>query len=372
MVAAAVTDGTAVKVVMSRPRSDAPHPRVTARPVSAAGGVKWLLAFRQETSESHANLVPDEAAKRLAELARQYDDVHLHTREEHVIASRNPAGRLKLKRRPAEHAAAEPAPHNREPGSVIPDGTPVPFLVEVGVMTPEGKVRAKHRRKFRQINRYLEMVMDVDSSLPAAGVNVVDFGCGKSYLTFALHHLFSRREPFIVGLDRRADVIATCQGIARRTGASGLSFRTGDIESHVPDARVDMVVSLHACDTATDDALAQAVKWNAPVIFAVPCCQHELATLLAGNTPRALVRHGIVRERTAALVTDALRAAALEAAGYRAEVVEFIDMEHTAKNVLIRATKRKAVRQDAAAEYLELKAHHGLGAIRTDSILEVT
>jgi hypothetical protein len=220
---------------------------------------------------------------------------------------------------------------------------PVPFLVELGVMTAEGKVRAQRYDKFRQVNRFLELVEDVLPSLPDGRLRIVDFGSGKSYLTFALHHLLTAvhgREVEIVGLDLKVEVVEHCETLARRLDAEGLRFEVGDIAGYGGLAGVDLVVSLHACDTATDDALDRAVRAGAPVILAVPCCQHELLPQLDNAALAPLLRHGTLRERFAAEVTDAARAQLLGAVGYDVQVVEFIELEHTPKNVLLRAVAR--------------------------------
>ena len=228
-------------------------------------------------------------------------------------------GETVLRRPPSRQAA--PREHDRRKQYLLEEGTPVPFLVELGVMTPDGKVRKSRYDKFRQVNRFLELVDDVVPSLrPEGTLRVVDFGCGKSYLTFAIHHLLTElrgRSVEIVGLDLKEDVIATCASFAERSGAAGLRFERGDIASFEADEDVDLVVSLHACDTATDEALAQAVRWQADAILAVPCCQKEAYRQLESQLLAPLLRHGLAKERFAALVTDTLRAQLLELAGYR-------------------------------------------------------
>ena len=240
----------------------------------------------------------------------------------------------------------------------------MPFLVELGVMTPEGAVRKSRYDKFRQVNRFLELVDDVVPSLrPEGTLRVVDFGCGKSYLTFAIHHLLTvlrGREVELVGLDLKEDVIAACSALAERSGAAGLRFERGDIAGFDAGEDVDLVVSLHACDTATDEALAQAVRWGADAILAVPCCQKEAYRQLESSLLAPLLRHGLAKERFGALVTDALRAQLLELAGYRTQLVEFVALEHTAKNVLIRAVKGKPAGADVRRAYEELRDSLGL------------
>jgi SAM-dependent methyltransferase len=231
-------------------------------------------------------------------------------------------------------------------------------------MTPDGRVRKSRYDKFRQVNRFLELVDDVVPALRTQGtLRIVDFGCGKSYLTFAIHHLLTElrgRAVEIVGLDVKDDVIASCSALAARTGASGLRFERGEIAAFDAGGLVDLVVALHACDTATDEALAQAVRWDADAILAVPCCQKEAYRQLESPLLAPLLRHGLAKERFAALVTDTLRAQLLELAGYEAQLVEFIDLEHTAKNVLIRAVKGKRPGADARRAYEELRDALGL------------
>jgi len=245
------------------------------------------------------------------------------------------------------------------------------------VMTADGRVKSSMTHKFRQINRFVELVNDIVPSFePERELRVVDFGCGKSYLTFALHHLLTEihgRTVRIIGLDRKADVIGHCAEIARRLGCRGLEFREGDITDHRENDPVDLAVALHACDTATDDALAQALRWKTRVILAVPCCHHELAKKIDGGDLAPLMRHGILHERFAALATDALRSLVLEICGYATQVVEFIDLEHTAKNILIRAVRRDqldpAHRAARLAEYNGLKRLLGIETPYLERIL---
>jgi SAM-dependent methyltransferase len=266
-------------------------------------------------------------------------------------------------RRPPSRPVARRG-HDRRKQYLLDEGTLVPFLVELGVMTPEGGVRKSRYDKFRQVNRFLELVDDVVPSLRSEGtLRVVDFGCGKSYLTFAIHHLLTElrgRRVEIVGLDLKEDVIATCSSFAERSRAAGLHFERGDIASYDAGDDVDLVVSLHACDTATDEALAQAVRWHADAILAAPCCQKEAYRQLESRLLAPLLRHGLAKERFASLVTDTLRAQLLELAGYRTQLVEFVPLEHTAKNVLIRAVKGARASADVRRAYEDLRDSLGL------------
>ena len=234
--------------------------------------------------------------------------------------------------------------HNRTKEYLLPEGTAVPFLVDLGVMTADGKVVKAKYDKFRQINRFLEFIRDI---LPALKkdreLTILDFGCGKSYLTFAMYYYLKELNGYdinVTGLDLKADVIDRCNRLAKKYGYSKLNFLCGDVADYEGIAHADMVVTLHACDTATDYALAKAVKWGASVILSVPCCQHEFNKTISNDTFAPVFSFGIIKERTAALMTDGLRGCLLNAAGYETQILEFIDMEHTPKNLLIRGIKK--------------------------------
>lgn len=243
--------------------------------------------------------------------------------------------------------------HNRQKRYVLQEGIPVPFLVDLGVMTGEGRVVRARYDKFRQINRFLEFIEDVLPRLDKERENtIIDFGCGKSYLTFAMYHYLNRIQGYpiqVIGLDLKKDVIARCNLLAEKYGYDRLAFYHGDIANYEGVDQVDMVVTLHACDTATDYALAKAVRWKAKVILSVPCCQHELNGQMKNEMMRPVFRYGVIKERMAALYTDGLRAEILEREGYRTQILEFIDMEHTPKNLLIRAV-RTGKKKDNEAE----------------------
>lgn len=347
--------------------------KVTVRPIELGGATTYQWTGRVGSREVHENLSADQFRQRAkAVFGEIYGDAHLYTREADYTLRKKPNGPLKVKRAPSSLSPQTPAEHNREKQYLIPAGTVCPFLVEVGVMQPDGKVRPTMYHKFRQINRYLEFVNDILPMLPAEGqLNVVDFGCGKSYLTFALHHLLTSihgRVVSIVGLDLKEDVIEDCSQIAKRLKCEGLRFEVGRIESFDPsqlsvgdvgkECTVHLTVSLHACDTATDDALAAAIRWNSDAILAVPCCQHELHQMLDRNVLPSLTGYGILKERFASMATDALRARLLETRGYKTQILEFIEMEHTPKNLLLRAVRRK--QPDPDGEAFRLSAYESL------------
>ena len=258
--------------------------------------------------------------------------------------------------------------HNRIKNYIIPEGTPVPFLIRLGVMTPEGKIVNSKYDKFKQINRFLEYINDILPSVLEQKkcedypLQIADFGCGKSYLTFAVHYYLTQIKKIdckIIGLDLKEDVIEYCNSLAKEFDCSGLIFKTGDISKYSDSEKEhnpDIVITLHACDTATDYALKYAVLKNAKAILSVPCCQHEINMKLEqyrreledtdAEVCKPLLKYGLIRERVSALITDSLRAEYLESAGYKVDVMEFIDMSHTPKNILLRAV-RKNQKKDA-------------------------
>ena len=233
--------------------------------------------------------------------------------------------------------------HNRTKKYIIQEGKPVAFMIDLGVMGQDGKIIRTRYDKFRQINRFLEYIEDILPKLDKEReLTIIDFGCGKSYLTFAMYYYLKELKGYnirIIGLDLKADVIEHCNELRTRYGYDKLDFYVGDIATYKDVDKVDMVVTLHACDTATDYALAKAVKWGAEVILSVPCCQHEANRTIKSDILSPVMDYGIFKERMAAIVTDAARAKLLTANGYDTQILEFIDMEHTPKNLLIRAVK---------------------------------
>lgn len=271
-----------------------------------------------------------------------YTRCNAFAKETEFILMISSKGKISFKKKANASAHNVNTAHNRKKNYIIDAATAAAPLVDMGIFTSDGKVVNSMYDKYRQINRFIEIIDDEASKIQKDEINIIDFGCGKSYLTFVLYYYFTeilKKRVNITGLDLKADVIEKCNAAAQKYGYENLHFELGDINGYKTDKSIDMVITLHACDTATDHALYNAVSWNAKYIFSVPCCQHELNAQIKSDNFGILTRYGILKERFAAIATDAIRANALEACGYKTQVLEFIDMEHTPKNLLIRAVK---------------------------------
>ena len=355
---------------LSKPRRSDParYSRVTVDPVNVRGAARYRWRYHYSTRTTDEHLAPDETVRRLVHLVGgEFRQAQLRATDADFQLLAGSKGTTVLRRAPTRPELSRQ--HDRTKQHVLMEGTPVPFLVELGVQTAAGQVKAQRRDKFRQVNRFLELVEDVLPALPSGQLRVVDFGSGKSYLTFALHYLLTvlhERNVDLVGLDLKEDVVATCNALASKLGSRGLRFEVGDIAGYGGVDTADLVVSLHACDTATDAALERAVRWNAPVILAVPCCQHELLAQIRNAPLAPLLDRGLLRARFASDVTDAARAQLLEAVGYDVQLVEFVELEHTPKNVLVRATRRPT--RDRAKAYAAYRRF--ADALGIDPVLE--
>ena len=340
-------DEQLIRIILSSPRKGLEESKVRIRPVLLKKQLKFQAEILRGTKMYHENYGKEEMAARIAEwMETSFCRLQAESGRGTLNVLVSKKGRVTLKEKKEPSCVKAPVlEHNRKKRYLLEEGRPVGYLVDLGVMTAEGKIVHARYDKFRQINRFLEFVEDILPELPAdREVTILDFGCGKSYLTFALYDYLKVCRGLdirIIGLDLKADVIEQCSALGRKYGYEKLEFLKGDIAGYEGREQVDMVVTLHACDTATDYALYKAIRWNAKVILSVPCCQHELNGQISNEELSPVLRYGLLKERMAALVTDGLRAQLLERQGYDAQILEFIDMEHTPKNILIRAVKRR-------------------------------
>lgn len=342
-----------VQAVLSNPRKKEGILKVKVRPIEKKGNLLFQLESFTKTQAFHENLDPISARDRLLEYMEEFRQMQVSTVHMNYTVLVSKKGKVTIQKK-ASKGSVRPVElsHNRSKKYILEEGIPVPFLQDLGVMTKDGKIVHSRFDKFRQINRFLEFIEDILPKLEKdREITILDFGCGKSYLTFAMYyylHVLKEYDIRIIGLDLKSDVIHHCNELSRKYGYDKLEFLVGDIADYEGVREVDMVVTLHACDTATDYALYKAVKWHASVILSVPCCQHELNRKMQCETLSGAFQYGLIKERTAALMTDAMRGQLLEMKGYKTQLLEFIDMEHTPKNILIRGVKSKGLLPKAA------------------------
>ena len=342
---------TLIRVILSNPSSKDGVIKICARPMLKNKSLLFQIEEYTKTQVFHKNLTAGDASSYLtgklssdtSSQTASFKNALVETKSftANVLVSKKGTITIKKKMNASPKQTKISLSHNRKKKYILEEGIPVPFLIDLGVMTQNGSIVNAHYDKFRQINRFLEYIEDILPSLPTGReLRILDFGCGKSYLTFAIYYYLKVLKGYpvrITGLDLKEDVIRHCNELAVKYGYDKLEFLCGDIAYYDGCSQVDMVVTLHACDTATDYALAKAVGWGAKVILSVPCCQHELNKQMKNDLLSPVLHYGILKERMAALMTDGLRAQILEANGYRTQILEFIDMAHTPKNLLIRA-----------------------------------
>ncbi len=362
------------EIIVSNPRNKEGVTKVKVRPILLKKELLFQVSSFKGKQVFHENVNEETLKEQCVKwLQDDFGQLELHHENGSLICLSNKKGTLTIKEKKAqkEKAGTNEKPcavdaktqkkdsnnkaniseirmqelsHNRKKKYILEENVPVGFLIDLGVQTPQGKIIRTAYDKFRQINRFLEFIEDVLPALEDREViRILDFGCGKSYLTFAIYHYLHElkgKNVQIIGLDLKEDVIARCNALKDKYGYENLKFLTGDIKDYTGQDEVDMVVTLHACDVATDYALYKAINWNAKVILSVPCCQHEVNRQIQNEVLEPMLKYGLIKERMAALVTDSLRALILEKQGYDTQLLEFIDMTHTPKNALIRAVKR--------------------------------
>lgn len=342
-----------VDMVISGARGGGDFIKIKVRPVMIRDSLYFQVSRYTDKQVFHENMTAEDALETLSGwILHDFRQAQIRMQDEMVTVLVSKKGKATVKSKKAACIETQNLEHNRKKQYIIEEGMAVPFMIDLGVMTESGKIIRTRYDKYRQINRFLEFIEDILPELPTdRTVHIIDFGCGKSYLTFAMYYYLKVLKHYdirITGLDLKQKVIEDCQALADRYGYDGLQFLCGDIADYNGTDEVDMVVTLHACDTATDYALYKAVKWHASVILSVPCCQHELNRKMQCETLSGAFQYGLIKERTAALMTDAMRGQLLEMQGYKTQLLEFIDMEHTPKNILIRGVKSKGLLPKAA------------------------
>lgn len=343
-----------VSIIISNQRQAGDIVKIKVRPVFLKEKLSFQVESFTKKQAFHKNLDKSQTMEELRNYLTQFKQVQVLSKDQTIHAMISKKGKVTTKIKKTRNKQA-PLSHNRKKRYILEEGKKVPFLIDLGVMTKEGKIVRTRYDKFRQINRFLEFIEDILPNLPKdRELTIIDFGCGKSYLTFTMYYYLKELKGYdikIIGLDLKEDVIRHCNELRTKYGFEKLDFYVGSIEDYEGVDAVDMVVTLHACDTATDYALHKAVKWGASVILSVPCCQHELNMQIHNEDLAPIMDYGLLKERMAALATDGLRGKLLEMEGYKTQILEFIDMEHTPKNILIRAVKQGERAVEQTKEY---------------------
>lgn len=364
---ALISNKTLLQATISQPRQKSSDlKRVKLKPVEIRGQYMIQLEYQYERILKHENITVEDLAAKIEALFEQFRQVHAEFQEQTVQVQLSKKNKVLWKSDQNATAKQVNLSHNRKKQYLLDDSRIHPFLVRLGVQSEDGKIKKQKYDKFKQINRFVEFIDDSLAHLPKGKtIRILDFGSGKSYLTFALYHYLKVEKGLdihVTGLDLKKEVIEECNRIAADLQYEDLQFLVGDINDFNEETAVDMVVTLHACDVATDMALARAVKWGAKVILSVPCCQHELNRQLQAPALSIMTQHGLVKERFAALATDSIRAELLSLVGYDTQLLEFIDMENTPKNILIRAyftgkkpTSEQRLKYDEFVRFLNAK-----------------
>ena len=352
-----------ISAVISNPREKGDVTKIKIRPVKKKDQLLFQCEEFKNNQAFHRNLEVEDAVSYLEEQMQKFKQMQMETKQMKYQVLVSKKGKMTIQKKRQTGCVREvDLSHNRNKNYILEEGKTVPFLQDLGVMTQSGEIVRTKFDKFRQINRFLEFIEDILPQLPKdREITILDFGCGKSYLTFAMYYYLHELKGYdirIIGLDLKTDVIRHCNQLAEKYGYDKLKFLEGNIADYTGADAVDMVVTLHACNTATDFALAKAVGWKAKVILSVPRCQHELNGQMENDVLAPIFSYGLIKERMAALITDAMRAEYLKREGYDTQILEFIDMEHTPKNILIRAVYTgKAADNDDAIRACEEMLH---------------
>ncbi|MCE5294263.1 MAG: SAM-dependent methyltransferase [Chlamydiales bacterium] len=355
-----------VFAAFSAPVDSSDIKRVRIRAILIKSQLAFQISSFTKTQSFTVNVTPGELKSEFAKSLDRFSQALVHFVDDEIHAHIE-NGKATYKITAHKKVYLQDLSHNRSKNYELPEKEPSDFLIALGIQSKDGKVIRDKFDKFKQINRFLELINDIRPEMNTEP-HIVDFGCGKAYLTFALYNMLGNAT--ITGIDARKDVIDKCQALKDTLHAKNLHFKQMRIEAYTQDAPVDLVLALHACDTATDAALAQAIKLKAQVILVAPCCQHEVASQIKKDKMPILLEHGLLKERFSALMTDALRAEILNQCGYMVDLIEFIDPEHTPKNLLIRATRKKNIPEPNWKAYKDLAASFGI-SITLEKLLKI-
>ncbi|MFR6016116.1 MAG: class I SAM-dependent methyltransferase [Paraclostridium sordellii] len=354
-----ITDDNIIKVVISNKlNKDIEYNKINIE-LKEKNDIEYYQVEKYTDKQVfHENIEKDMLNEKMLEyIDGKYKQVGAWSEEYTYDLKISKKGKVFLGRKKSDNSKLVNKSHNREKNYILKEGMIIQPLIDLGVFTKDGKVVNSKYDKYKQINRFIEIIDDEIKKNNDKELTILDFGCGKSYLTFVLYYYFVEIKKInvkMIGLDLKADVIKKCNEIAKKYNYKNLHFELGDINGYKYTDNVDMVITLHACDTATDYALYNAIKWNAKMIFSVPCCQHEFNSQMKSEDLSILTRYGIIKERVAALMTDAVRGNLLEAIGYKTQLLEFIDIAHSPKNILIRASKSKISREKKESSLMEV------------------
>ncbi|MFR8868786.1 class I SAM-dependent methyltransferase [Paraclostridium sordellii] len=354
-----ITDDNIIKVVISNKlNKDIEYNKINIELKEKNNTEYYQVEKYTDKQVFHENIEKDMLNEKMLEyIDGKYKQVGAWSQEYTYDLKISKKGKVFLGRKKSDNSKLVNKSHNREKNYILKEGMIIQPLIDLGVFTKDGKVINSKYDKYKQINRFIEIIDDEIKKNNDKELTILDFGCGKSYLTFVLYYYFVEIKKInvkMIGLDLKADVIKKCNEIAKKYNYKNLHFELGDINGYKYTDNVDMVITLHACDTATDYALYNAIKWNAKMIFSVPCCQHEFNSQMKSEDLSILTRYGIIKERVAALMTDAVRGNLLEAIGYKTQLLEFIDIAHSPKNILIRASKSKISREKKESSLMEV------------------
>lgn len=347
-----------IKIIISNPRNkEVMYKKVTIRKVLLKEKEVYQIEKFTQKQAFHENVTKEEAKEIvLSFMQKDFKQCDAFTKEHTYMIKISKKEKVFVSKKKAQNTVKQvPVEHNRKKEYLIPENEFIAPLYDLGVISKEGKIIQSMYDKYKQINRFIEMINDCLSE-DMKELNIIDFGCGKSYLTFILYYFLvevKKIKVHMIGLDLKEEVIAKCNDIASKYHYEDLHFKVGDINGYKTDRDIDMVITLHACDTATDYALYNAITWNAKMIFSVPCCQHEINAQWSQDAYSLFSNYGLIKERTAALVTDAMRANLLQCASYKVQVLEFIDLAHSPKNILLRCVKSASISKTKKVKALQ-------------------